>query len=111
FVVGALVFLGGFGIADADAEQEPAGMVVGDPAPGLRDFAGVCGPHVDDSGGDTDPAGRVEQLLRKGKVPVRRATDPDGPVTEPFDLGCQFGGESVRVPPDSYPTKFDLHTA
>ena len=67
-VVGAAVLLRGLGMADADAEQEAAGVGRGDPVVRRRDLGGGRAPHVHDAGGDGEAAGGVEQLLGEEQV-------------------------------------------
>ena len=108
-VVGAAVLLGGLRVADADAEQEAAGMGGGDPVVGRRDVLGGRGPHVDDAGGDGQVRGGVEQLLGEEQVGGRRPADPDRAVAERLDLLGETRGELVAAPPDPDAAEFDGH--
>ena len=62
-VVGLAVLLGVLGMADADAEQKPAGIRVLDAVIGLRDLVGRRRPDVDDAGGHLQRLGAFEYRL------------------------------------------------
>jgi hypothetical protein len=55
-------------MADADAEQEPAGVFGVDPLVRLGDRRGVVGPHVHDRGGHDDRGGGVEGAFGEGEI-------------------------------------------
>ncbi len=63
YVVGLAVLLGVLGMADADAEQEPARIGVLDAVVCLGDLVGRRRPHVDDSGGDLQRLGLLQDGL------------------------------------------------
>ena len=108
-VVRAAVLLRGLGMADADAEQEAAGVDRGDPVVRRRDLGGGRAPHVHDARGDGEAAGGVEQLLGEEQVRGRGPADPHRAVAERLDLLRQARGELVATPPDPDAAQFDGH--
>ena len=55
-------------MANADTEQEPAGVLGVDPLVRLRDRRRVVGPHVHDRGGHDDHGGGVEGALDEPEI-------------------------------------------
>ena len=75
--VGLLVGRDGFGVADADPQQEPAAVPGGDPPVRRGDVRGIVGPYVDDRGGHRDRRRGVQDALRQGEITDRRAAEPE----------------------------------
>ncbi|WP_405182520.1 hypothetical protein OG225_16610 [Nocardia sp. NBC_01377] len=55
-------------VADADAEQEPVGVSVGDPVVRGGDLVGVGGPRVDHARRDHHPGGRLEEAFGQCEI-------------------------------------------
>ena len=107
--VGPLVLPGGFGIPDAEAEQEPVRVPGGDPVVGRAHGRRVVLPHVDDPGGYDDVLGGVQQLLDDAQIARRGAAHPDGPVPEGLHFGRYLRGEAREEPVDADLAQFDAH--
>jgi hypothetical protein len=69
-------------MADAHAEQEPAGVLGVDPLERLRDRRRVVGPHVHDRGGHDDHGGGVEGALGEGETGQRPPSQAQPRSTE-----------------------------
>ena len=75
--VGLPVGRDGFGVADADPQQEAVAVPGGDSPVRRGDVRGVVGPHVDDRGGHRDRGRGVQDALRQGEITDRRAAEPE----------------------------------
>ena len=74
------------GVADADAQQEAAGIDLVDPVERLGDGSRVRGPDVDDAGGHLQRGGLFEDGLHPVQLGRRRTADPNGTVTQRLDV-------------------------
>jgi hypothetical protein len=74
--VGLPVCRDGFGVADADPQQEAVAVPGGDSPVRRGDLHRVVGPHVDDRGGHHDGGRGVQDALRQGEITDGRAPEP-----------------------------------
>ena len=74
------------GVADADAEQEAAGVGLVDAVEGLRDGSRRGGPDVDDAGGHLQRGGLLEDGLHPVQLGRRGTAHPHGAVAQRLDF-------------------------
>ena len=75
--VGRLIGGDGFGMADADSQQEAVTVPGGEALVGPGDVGWVVGPHIDDGGGDGDGVSGVEDPFDEGEVADRCPAEPE----------------------------------
>ena len=85
-VVRLAVFGDRLGMPDADTEQEASRVGPVDPMERVGDRLGRVRPDVDDAGGYLQRRGRFENGLHPRQFGGGRTADPDGPVTQGFDV-------------------------